>query len=73
MHKLRLYTEYHMTILKTEKEKREERQATAIDKSEMNVVLIAYDSQSRANIQRQWTKSYDFFSKDPDTVIMKVS
>ena len=75
VHKLRLYTEYHLIVLKTNEEKRkeEEGEGKPMDQSEMNVLLITYDSQSRANIQRQWTNSYKWFEKDPNSVIMKVS
>ena len=75
VHKLRSITEYHLIIMKTEEEKQKEERGEGkmIDQSEMNVLLITYDSSSRANIQRQWTKSYQWFENDPDSVIMKVS
>ena len=70
-HKQQHYEEIHMAILKTEEEKKQESKKRN-NLYDMNIVLINFDSQSHANIQRQWTRTYDYFTKDPNTIIMKV-
>lgn len=37
----------------------------------MNIALLMFDSQSRANFQRQTVKTMTFLENDEDTVIMK--
>ena len=55
--------------LKDEGKKPRDSKSTQTD---MNIILLTFDSQSRANIQRQWTNSYKYLENDPDSVIMKV-
>ena len=80
---LRTHIEYHLTALKTPtpirdpEPKTDQPKQASPDNSKtnqsdaMNFILINFDSQSRANVQRQWNETYRYLSQDPNSVILK--